>query len=136
MGSAQKKLSTPREIVKGVALALVLTLISVAILSALIQNESLSVQSSHIWISATVIISVMAGAIVAAARAGQGNAIVCGITALAYGFVLLAVGILFFDGSVRGIGGRLLAILVGGAIGCVISMKKSIKRPKHKIRSR
>lgn len=136
MGSAQKKRNVALEIIKGIVVALVLTLLSVAILAALIQNESASEKSTDIWISVTAILSVMIGTLLSAVRIGEKNAVICGITALGYGFILLAIGILFFDGNIRGIGGRLLAILVGGAIGCAISMKKSDKRAKRKVRSR
>lgn len=136
MGSAQKKRNTVTEIVKGVVMALGLTVLSVAILAAMIQNESVSEMSAGIWISVTVIVSVMVGTIFAAVRIGERNAVVCGITALGYAFVLLASGILFFDGDIRGAGSRLLTILVGAAIGCTISMKKSVKKPKWKMRSR
>lgn len=136
MGSAQKKRNTVTEIVKGVVMALGLTVLSVAILAAMIQNESVSEMSAGLWISVTVIVSAMVGTIFAAVRIGERNAVVCGITALGYAFVLLAFGILFFDGDIRGVGSRLLTILVGAAIGCTISMKKSVKKPKWKMRSR
>lgn len=124
------------EIVKGVILSLMITTVSAAIFAILIHNQTASEAASGIWRIGTIGIAALFGCLFGAGRIGEKSAIYCAIITGVFFFILLAIGILFFDGGVKGIGGNLISAMVGGVISCFIMMKKPARKTKFKIRSR
>ena len=124
------------EIVKGVLIALLIAVVSACVYAVLIQRQTVSESSTGVWMFVTLALASLIGCLISSGRIGEKRIIVCAITVAALFFVLLASGILFFDGSMRGLGGNLAAILIGAGISCLLSMKKPTKKVKIKRRSR
>lgn len=124
------------ELSKGVVLSILIILASAAIFALLIHNQTVTVGAGGIWRYTTVAIAALAGCVFGTNRIGEKPLIFNAIIVGALLFILLATGILFFDGTIHGIGGTLISALVGGVISTMIAMKKPIRKKKFKIRSR
>ena len=137
MGPKSKKVNRnfALEIGKGVILSVGIAIASACIYAYLIQRQTVSDSSISIWSFATLALAVLAGSLVSSGRIGEKRIVVSAITAAAFAFVFLASGILFFDGSVSSIGINLIAIMIGAAISCLLSVKKPAKKMKIKRRS-
>ena len=124
------------EIAKGALAALIIAVVSACVCAVFIQRQTVSESSSGIWVLITLALASFVGCLISSGRIGEKRIIVSAITAAVLFFVLLASGILFFDGSMHGLGGNLAAILIGAAISSLLSIKKSTKKVKIKRRSR
>jgi putative membrane protein (TIGR04086 family) len=124
------------EIVKGVFIALLIAVASACVYGILIQRQTVSESSSGIWVIVTLALASLIGCLISSGRIGEKRIIVTAITAAVLYLVLLATGILFFDGSMRGLGVNLSAVLVGAGISCLLSIKRSSKKIKIKRWSR
>ena len=136
MCAKPKSRSPVMEMSKGVILSIMIILISAAIFALLIHNQTVPDSASGIWRYVTIGVAAFTGCVFGASRIGEKSLIFNAITVGVLVFVFLAVGILFFDGTIRGIGGTLISALAGGAISTLIAMKKPARKTKFKMRSR
>jgi len=136
MGTKTKNRKPVAEVAKGILLAVIFTVISAAVYAILIQNQTVSEAGLGIWRSVTLGAAAMIGCLLAAGRIGEKRLVYSLITGGVFAFVLLAVGIVFLDGTITNIVGNVVAILIGSGISCLKAMKKPSKKLKFKIRSR
>lgn len=138
MGSKQKTRSGSYalEIGKGILLAVLIATLSAGVYAFLIHRGTAPEGSTTIWSFATLAVATLLSCLISSGGIGEKCAVVCGITAAAFAFVLLAIGILFFDGGVQGLGGNIAAIAVGGLAACLLKAKKPSSKVKFKKRSR
>jgi len=97
------------------------------VLSNKIREEHLSIVANTI-----LFLSCLAGNITAAKLVGKKTAIVCGLVALGYIFVLGSINILLFEGELGGIGSGLLIILAAYGGSCLIALPKKSKHRRYK----
>ena len=131
----KKEASLPAGIGIGLAVSIVITLLTAGVLAYLISNETL--QESAIGAGALIIqlISAAGGGITAYSLIKRQRVLVCGILALCYFLVLLGMTALIFGGQYRGVGSAILAVLGGGILAVlpgIIAGSKTRKGPKRK----
>ena len=71
-----------------------------------------------------------------AKQATEKYALVTGMTAGGYCFLLLAGGILFYESNFQNIHLHMLAIAAGGILACVIALRKCGRRQRKRTASR
>ena len=121
---------------RGVLIAAAVTILSAAGLAALILGERIPQSALGPVVFVIITISTGLGTLFAAKPSVGKSAIITGTTGLVYFFLLMASGILFFDGHLKNVGIHLLAILIGAAVGTLLVLRKKGSRRKFKLRSR
>lgn len=125
-----------KSMTSGVAIGVLLSVMSSLLLAVgtagLITNEKLSEGGIHYFALLITLISGMVGGLVAGKIVGSKYAVVTGLTGLVYLLVLIAVGILFFDGGFNMLWTSTAAIAVGAAASCVLCITGTRGRGKRK----
>ncbi len=125
----------PAAVVIGIVIAIGVSIIELLFATMLIAKEK--IPQSSISISNTIIwgISVLLGTISAGAIAKQNRLLVSALTGSCYCALLLCVGMLFFEGSLAGIGAGLPTIgIVCGLSGMLHEKKHTCKMKSYKYR--
>lgn len=84
----------------------------------------------------TLAVSAFLGVMLALKQATEKYALVTGMTAGGYCFLLLAGGILFYESNFQNIHLHMLAIAAGGVLACVIALGKCGRRQRKRTASR
>lgn len=116
----------------GVLLSVMISLLLAMGTAGLITNEKLSEGGIHYFTLIITLISGMVGGLVAGKIVGSKYAVVTGLTGLVYLLVLIAVGILIFDGGFNMLWTSAVAIAVGVSISCVLCITGTGGRGKRK----
>ena len=116
----------------GVLLSVMVSLLLAVGTAGLIINEKLSEGRIHYCALIITLISGTVGGFVAGKVVGSKYAVVTGLTGLVYWLVLIAVGILFFDGGFNMLWTSTAAIAVGVAASCVLCITGTRGRGKRK----
>lgn len=117
----------------GIGLAVLLSVLLSALLANLVISGSLQEQNASIAIFLIRTLSVLVGGFVAATISEGKTLPIIGIVGLGYLAILIAFGIIFYDGFFKGFLGGLLSAFVGCALACAIKLKP-IKNKRHKIK--
>ena len=117
----------------GVGIAIAISLLLSMGLASLVLKGTASMDEPGIYVFLIRALSVFMGSFLATVIVKEKHLQVIGIVAAGYLLVLLAGGIIFYDGSFHNFGTGMLSSLVGGAISCLIKViprKKGYRLPK------
>lgn len=117
----------------GIGLAVLLSALLTALLTNMVISGSFQEQNAPVAIFLIRTLSALVGGFVAATIAEGKTLPIIGIVGLGYLVVLIAIGIIFYDGSFNGFLGGLLSTIIGCALACGIKLKP-IKNKRHKIK--
>lgn len=125
-------------VIASVAVGVIAGMLTVILLSllltSLVVNGSIGEDKTGAYISVIRSFGCFTGCMLSTAFAKKQYLLVTGLTAAAYLVVLLAVGIVFYDGSFVHFGNGLLMTVIGCAAACMIRLKPPSKR-KHRRRN-
>lgn len=130
----KKKNLTALGIATGVVAALLLSAVMTAVQSNLVSKEMIGMESKGVFAFVIRIISVFIGGILGTALSGGKNLQTIGLIAGGYFVLLLGIGVLLFDGSVRDLFSGLISTLLGGVLACAVRLKPQRKRNKTLLR--
>ncbi len=118
----------------GVGVAMLLSLVLSALLTKLVIGGSLKEQSASLGIFLIRALSVLVGGFIAATISEGKILPTIGIVGLGYLAILVAFGIVFYDGSFKGFLNGVLSTFIGCGLACAIKLKPiKNKRRKTKI---
>lgn len=120
--------SMPVSITIGTVTQIILCVVLSAILAALIGGGKLREEGMGLGALAVLFVSSCCGCILSVKLAKEQVAVICGLTAAAYTAVLVVVNILFFDGVFANWGSKLLAVLLGAVVSCILCAGKGRKK--------
>ena len=127
---SSKQNNSIRGILLGCVVSLIITIIAAVIVTTLIARERGSENIIQYAPAVTLLTSSMLGVLACIKGSGEQNALAMLLTAGTYYFVLLCIGILFFDSSFQGAGVGVLAVLVGGVVALLLT-NRNYKKPKR-----
>ncbi len=118
----------------GVSISLLLSIVLAMLLAVLVVSERFSENSIKYAVPVITMIGTMIGSMVAGKKHNEKLAILAAAVGGIYLFLLVAVGVLFFDGGFHNLGLRLLSTAVGCVCSCAICIRgkgsgKKRKRP-------
>lgn len=133
-----KAISMPLGVVVGLAISIVVTLITVGIMAQLVLGEKMKTEVIGYGSMATLLLSSAAGAWVAAKMVKHRWMVVCLGAGAVYFLTLLACTALFFGGQYEGVGVTFLVVLAGsGAVGLLgLKGENSGAKKRRKRRTR
>lgn len=117
----------------GIGLAVLLSILLSALLANLVIGGSFQEQNASVVIFLIRTLSVLVGGFVATAISEGKPLPLIGIVGIGYLMILIAIGIVFYDGSFKGFLGGVLSAFIGCALACAIKLKP-IKNKRHKIK--
>lgn len=120
----------------GALLAILLSILLSGCAALLVVEGHVQVEKMHYFTLCIQYLAVLLGALTAAKLTGKAPALMCGIIAMVYIFLLLAVNILFLEGGISSIWGPLLVIGLGWASACAICISKARKVNYRKAHNR
>lgn len=133
-----RAVSMPMGLLIGVSVSMGLTLAAAAILAKLLDSEKLAWENVGYGIEATLILAAFCGAMTACRKTKRQRLAVCGISALLYFGILLAITALFFGGQYQAVWLTAILILAGSGSAALLGLRGDGKgrRKKIKIRNR
>ncbi len=111
----------------GVAAGMVVSMLLLLLLTSLVMNGSVGEDRTQSFIFAIRAVGGFAGCMLATVAAKKQHLLVSGVTAGIYLIALLAVGIVFYEGSFADFGSGLLSVLIGCGIACISRLKPPAK---------
>lgn len=121
---AAKSKSAPGSIAFGATVSLVITLIAAAIVAALIESGKISSRGMGYAVMIILMVSSLAGSLIASKRSATKKIIITVFTALCYLVELLCITALLFDGEYKGIPATALVVVSGGIVAGLIPNKQ------------
>lgn len=124
------KLSWLKTSVIGTIIATAISVGLTALLANLVLKGSVEESGTGWYVFGIRLLSVAVGSLVGTGLADEKILPVIGVVSGGYLVALLALGIVFFDGSFRQFGLGLLSVLIGGGLACAVRLmpRKSNKR--------
>lgn len=107
----------------GLIMSIIISVVLSMLLAVLVMNERVGENAIEYLTPLIVLLASLFGCITAGKQVEQKLAIVIGITGAIYLFLLMGVGILFFDGGFHNLWTSLLAIAVACGISCAICIR-------------
>ena len=132
----RQKQGMPMGILIGVTTALLFAFVLSALAALLIINDRIDPGRVRLLTFFTTVVSSLISGVVTGKITQSKPAISCGITVITYGLILLAVGILFFDGGLHGVWTSIAAMAIGYVGACTICISRKKRSPIRKVRSR
>ena len=134
--NAAKSKSAPWSIALGATVSLSITLSAAAIVAALIQSNKLSPEVIGYAVMIILIVSSLAGSMVAGKRSVTKKMIICVLTAACYFVALLCITAMFFGGTYKGISVTALVVASGSIAAGLIPIQQGsgVKTRKTKWR--
>lgn len=123
MPKRNKSTSVGYSVTIGVSIAVVLILLMIMIISELILKELLDIDNTDFIISTLLCVAIFTGSIIAGRLAGCKYGIICGLMAVLFSFLQIAINIIFFNGKFCGFVLNAISLIVGSGISCLILMK-------------
>lgn len=131
----EKGTSTGQQIGIGVLIAVVATVIFASVIALLIIQEVLPESAVTVLCFVGLLVSSFAGCIFTGKRSVSKVAIYSGITAGIYIALMLAIGIVIFDGELEGVLPNTVSILVGYGVACALCISRAKSGHKRKWRN-
>ena len=116
----------------GLVASIILSVILSMLLAVVVINERVGENAINYFTPAIMLIASLTGCVIAGNRVKEKLAIVVGVTGAIYLFVLVGVGILFFDGGFHNLWTSLLAIAVSCSLSCAICIRGKASGRKRK----
>ena len=114
----------------GIAAATLVSIVLTLLAANLVLNGKVG-ESGNGWIVfLTRILSVVLGGLIGTSLSKEKMLPTISVIAVGYLLVLLAVGIVFFNGSFHKFGSGLLSVLIGGAIVCLLKLTQQKNKNK------
>lgn len=135
-GMDRKKLPFGAATVLGVAAAIVISIICALVISLLVMNGHMSEGTITYFACGTQLLSALLGTLIAGKAVGEKYALVCGVTALIYCFILVAAAILCFDSAFGNAAFGIFMMLIGCAASCLICTRQGGRKTRRKVYSR
>ena len=120
-------------IASGAAIAVVITVLMNIGLTSLVINGQIAESDTAFIVFIIRAVSVMIGGMIASALAKEKILITIGITAIGYLLIVVALGIIFYDGSFRNFISGVISVAVGAVCACVLRLKTPRKK-KHSVK--
>ena len=132
-----RAMSLPAGIAVGVCVSLGMTLAGAVLLGVLMDGETLQMNSVGYGSMVILLVSSMAGPLVAKSLIKHRALLVCVASGAGYYLTLLAMTALFFGGQYQGMGVTLGLVLAGAGTATLLSVKRknSITKGYRKLRS-
>ena len=121
----------------GVLVGLGLTITGSITAAWLLYKETVNMDSAGHLVMGIIFLSGIGGGIISVKKAKEKKILVSVIAGLVIYLMLLALGILFFDGSIKGAGETML-LMVGASISAALvgtNRNHKVKRPHHPMRT-
>lgn len=133
-----KAVSVPMGLLIGCGVSMGMTLAAAAALAKLLDSERLAWENVGYGIEATLILASFCGAMTACGKIKRQRLVVCGVSAVLYFSLLLAITALFFGGQYETVWLTAILILVGSGGAALLGLRGEGKgrRKKIKIRNR
>ena len=116
----------------GVVAAILITMILSTLVTFLIINENIDAYSMGYYAFGIVLIASFIGCVISGKLIMERVAILSGAVALVYLLMIVAIGVLFFDGSVAGVWTRLVAVAISGVVSCAFCIRGKRNGKKRK----
>ncbi len=107
----------------GIGIAMILSVMLSAGATSLVMKGSIQESAFSIFAFFVRAIAILVGALIGTQLIKEKCLLTIGIIALGYLILLLALGIVVYDGSFRGFGMGVISVITGGAIGCIVRLK-------------
>ena len=131
----QRTTSLPAGIAVGVFTAMITTLCASALTAKMLQYQWLKEEIIAYCAMVILFFTAWIGAAVSYSKIKQHKAMICLIFALSYFALLLGISILFFEGSMSGVGGT-VSLIIGGSFLTVFLKTATGKRKIRKKQKR
>ncbi len=120
-------------ILSGICVSVVVSVLLSVFLAVLVLNERVSESAIGYCTALITMIGSLSGCLAAGKKCNEKLAILFGSVGVIYLFILVGMGVLFFDGGFHNLGLRLLAAGVGCVISCAICIRgKGTKRKRKR----
>lgn len=122
------KRTIPVSIAIGTFTGIVLCVVISGVVAFLMCSGNLKEERGTIAALALLFTTSCVGCLTASKMAGEQIAVVSGVTAAAYTVILLGITLFLFDSNFSGLVGKLLAVLIGCVVACVLCAGKRRKK--------
>lgn len=120
-------------IAAGAAIAVVITVLMSIGLTSLVINGQIAESDTAFIVFIIRAVSVMIGGMIASALSKEKILITIGITAIGYLLIVVALGIIFYDGLFQNFVSGMISVAVGAVCACVLRLKTPRKK-KHSVK--
>ncbi len=104
-----------------------------AVIATLILSEKITEENMRYFTFASLFVSSLIGCLLSCKKLASKYALAAGLSGLSFLLILVAVGILFFDGGFSNLLINSLAVLIGTAIACAICISTEGRGNRRKM---
>ena len=116
----------------GIIAALIMSFTSIIALTSLVRNHNFLESSLELSVFLVRMVAVLLGVLIGTGLIKERCIVVAGIVAAGYLVLLLALGILIYDGSFENFGTGVLSTVIGSVLGGLIRLKLQNKPSRSK----